>query len=182
MSVLTIYILRKYGEQIVKKLLILTTLLAATSANVWAADSILYAGVTGGTSNYEDDDDTLMGLRVGTGILPFIDIEAGIIDLGEVSDEGASLETSTKYIAVKPTLTLPLLDVYARAGLHQWEYDWSYGGLTDSDDGTDPMYGVGVDYFISDYISLGASYTRYEIEDGEVDGYELNATFYLDLL
>ncbi|QPL53760.1 MULTISPECIES: hypothetical protein [Vibrio] len=46
------------------------------------------------------------------------------------------------------------------------------------------MFGVGVgfDDFISDYFSIGASYTRDNIDDGEIDGYALNATFHLDLL
>lgn len=162
-----------------KKQIAFATLLAAMSMNA-NADALLYGTVTGGISDYGDDydNDTLIGVRVGTGILPLFDIEAGLVDFGDVDESGTTIEASTKYLAVKPTLTLPLLDIYARAGFHQWDLDAGSA----SDDGTDLMYGFGFDYFLSDYVSLGASYTRYEFEDGELDGYELNATFHLDLL
>ncbi|ENC6729711.1 porin family protein [Vibrio navarrensis] len=166
-----------------KQKILILTLLASTSMAAYA-DSILYGGVTGGSAHYGENfgNDFLYGVRIGSGILPFLDVEAGYMNLGQGENSGTTVDTSTKFVAIKPTFTLPMVDIYARAGLHQWDTDSKYLNLTSSDDGTDAMFGVGFDYFISDYFSIGASYTRYNIDDGEIDGYELNATFHLDLL
>lgn len=160
-----------------KKLLVISALLASTAAN--AGDSFVYGGIVGGVSDLGDgESDTLIGVRAGTGILPLFDIEAGYLSLGGAEESGISVDVTTKYLAVKPTLTLGIVDVYARGGIHMWDMDIKAAGISASDDGTNLMYGVGFDYFINDFISAGASYTRYDMDGGEIDGYELNATFH----
>jgi opacity protein-like surface antigen len=164
----------------VKKLIVLGALMMATTSAYASSDSLLYAGAALGQTEFGDGagSDTLMGVRAGTGILPFIDVEGGYMKLGELDGTGGA-SLSTVYVAAKPTLTLGIADVYARFGLHKWDVS----GGSWSDDSTDLMYGIGVDYYLSDSLSVGASYTRYKFDgdtlDGEADAIAINATFHL---
>ncbi|MFA0252573.1 porin family protein, partial [Vibrio sp. 10N.261.45.A4] len=58
-------------------------------------------------------------------------------------------------------------------------YDVSGQASADSDDGYDLMYGIGVEYFVIDMISVGAGYQNFEVGDaGNIDSFTLNATFH----
>ncbi len=74
------------------------------------ADSWLYGGVMGGQNSLGNEEETAMGIHVGTGILPLIGIEAGYWDLGSfdsVKYGGRDLtntDASTAYPAIKPSI------------------------------------------------------------------------------
>lgn len=166
-----------------KKLIVLGALMMATTSAYASSDSLLYAGATLGKTTYGDNagDDTMMGVRVGTGILPIVDIEAGYIKLGDVDvTGGGSAGIDTMYVVAKPTITLGIADVYAKVGMHKWKVDES--GL--KDDSTDFVYGLGADYYLSDRLSIGASYMIYKfdgdnIKDSDASVVAINATFHL---
>jgi OOP family OmpA-OmpF porin len=89
--------------------------------------------------------------------------------------------------------TLPInekFDAYGKVGLYSWDATANvYGTITAgtltvgstnygsgthsiasaSDDGTDPFYGVGLKYNISDKFAVRADYSRYEVYDEDID-------------
>src|SRR3546814_9418271 len=78
-------------------------------------------------------------------------LEAGYADLGELEPgvAGQSLEASSAYFTAVGTL--PFTDKfsgYAKAGFQRWDLDTSIPGLagTGDDSGTDPTYGLGLQY------------------------------------
>ncbi|GEA50156.1 membrane protein [Vibrio inusitatus NBRC 102082] len=142
-----------------------------------AADSWLYAGGAVGQSSFGSDDNTTFGLHVGTGILPIIGIEAGYWNHGKFKFSGLEYDADSFYVGIKPSVDLGPVHIYGRLGANR--YDLSGKAGTDSDDGYDLMYGVGVEYFIIDMISVGAGYQNFEVGDaGNIDSFTLNATFH----
>lgn len=56
-------------------------------------------------------------------------------------------------------------------GVIQWdaEVQIDFAGIDRTEDGSDVYYGVGVEFELADFLMLGTSYTRYEIDDADVD-------------
>lgn len=85
-----------------------------------------------------------------------------------------------------PVVTFPVsenFEVQGRLGVYSWEGDikgsftsLTYGGttysgtsLSTSHDGSDAYYGLGVAYKFSKNVSLGADWTRFDIDDIDTD-------------
>lgn len=142
-----------------------------------AADSWLYAGGAVGQSSFDSDDTTTFGLHVGTGILPIIGIEAGYWNHGSFKSNGQEYDFDSFYVGIKPSIDLGPVHLYGRLGANRYNLDGRLGA--DNDDGYDVMYGLGVEYFIIDMISVGAGYQNFEVGDaGNIDSFTLNATFH----
>ncbi|PJC87996.1 hypothetical protein CSW98_02425 [Vibrio sp. HA2012] len=154
----------------------LLTLALAGFATTASADALLYGGANVGHSDLNGETGTSSTVYVGTGILPFLGIEAGYTNLGSF-DTAAGVETkaTTKFVAVRPSVDLGPLHIYGRAGLQAWETETT--GEPD-DDGVDIMYGIGAEYFIMGPFSVGAGYEVYEMDNDEVETFTLNATFH----
>ncbi len=166
------------------------TLLALALIGVSAtasADSWLYGGVQAGQADLNGETATSYGVHVGTGILPFIGLEAGYWNLGDaevtVGNLSASSEASTVYFAAKPSIDFGPLHLYARGGLHSYEI--TYGGLLSNlsaDDGVDIMYGVGAEYSLLPGLTVGGGVQSFAVEvNGDSDNittFTLNATFH----
>src|SRR3546814_8422112 len=97
--------------------------------------------------------------------------DLGYADLGELKPgvAGQSLEASSVYFTAVGTL--PFTDKfsgYAKAGFQRWDLDTSIPGLagTGDDSGTDPTYGLGLQYRFTDAFALRGEYSRFEIEIG----------------
>lgn len=161
-----------------RKALLALMMLAASSTTV--ADSLIYAGVSAGQSDFNSHDDTNYGIHVGTGLLPILDIEAGYIEHGDFAATGGSLSLSSTYAAVRPTLNLGDLQLYAKAGLHYWSLD-AQSGVTDFKDENkyDVMWGVGAEYAIFGPLSLGINYTNFRIDNKDLDSINATASFNL---
>lgn len=140
-----------------------------------------YGTASLGIATYDPDTDEASfagGIRAGVEFSPFFAAELGYSDLGSIDVDDASLSTSTIVLAVKPTLPVGLLDVYARFGGHFWDAEVKHelGGVIDNS-GSDFLYGAGVDLNM-DRFRVGVGYTRYFLEgDLEVGSYELNLTY-----
>ncbi|GEA59974.1 outer membrane beta-barrel protein [Vibrio comitans] len=142
-----------------------------------AADSWLYAGGAVGQSSFGSDDNTTFGLHVGTGILPIIGIEAGYWNHGKFKFSGQEYDADSFYVGIKPSVDLGPVHIYGRLGANRYDVSGQTSAL--SDDGYDVMYGVGVEYFVIDMISVGAGYQNFEVGDaGNIDSFTLNATFH----
>ncbi|WP_260258668.1 porin family protein [Vibrio intestinalis] len=170
-----------------KKTLIALALLGASATA--SADSWIYGGVQGGQSDFSGENDTAYGVHVGTGILPFIGLEAGYWDFGQVEFSApragitAKADASSLYFAAKPSIDFGPLHVYARGGLHSYDIGYSSNfGSIPSDDGIDIMYGVGAEYSVLPGLTIGAGYQSFAVEvEGESDNintFTLNATFH----
>lgn len=149
--------------------------LALTSiAGTVSADSLIYGGAMIGQSDYDGETATSAEIHVGTGLLPFIGIEGGYIDHGKFDIGANELTANSIYAAIRPSIDFGPLHVYGRMGLHSW--DSEYGSI--KDDGVDPMYGVGVEYFLLGPVAIGAAYHVYKLEDEDITNLSLTATFH----
>ncbi len=161
-----------------KKTLLALALMGAASPAL--ADSWLYAGVNYGSADYSGssaDSDGTYGLNIGTGILPFIGVEAGYWDLGKA--QGSDL--TTVYAAIKPSINVGPLEFYGKLGANK--YDVGAGDHFKDDDGYDFMYGAGVEYTVLDGIplgslSLGLAYNHFGFDKLDANTYTLSATFH----
>ena len=140
------------------------------------ADALIYGGASVGQANFDGETSNSSTIYVGTGLLPFLGVEAGYTNLGTF-DVATNVETeaNTKFIAVRPSVDLGALHVYGRAGIHSWETKTT--GQPD-DDGVDGMYGFGAEFSIIGPFTVGAGYEAYEINDEEVETFTFNATFH----
>ncbi|MCL9777370.1 outer membrane beta-barrel protein [Vibrio methylphosphonaticus] len=169
-----------------KTLLALALVGASTSA---FADAWLYGGVSAGRADYNDNSDTPMGFHVGTGILPIIGVEAGYwkhgnFDINANQGNGYA-ELGSWYAALKPSIDIGPVQLYAKGGLHYYNADYKSGlSSQSSDNGTDFMYGVGAEYFVTDMLSVGASWQRFNgvktvANSKDLDSFTINATLHI---
>ncbi|MFB9133968.1 porin family protein [Vibrio sp. AK197] len=162
-----------------KTLLALALIGASTSA---FADSWIYGSASVGQATMDGESSTSYNIHVGTGILPFIGLEAGLQNYGEfdgVNYGGVvrDLKGSSYYVAAKPSIDFGPLHVYAKAGLHRYELKSQHSdGFKDDD--IDVMYGIGAEYFMMGPVSFGASYNVYSFDKDEAENFSLNATFH----
>jgi hypothetical protein len=161
-----------------KKYLIALMLLGASSTA--SADAFLYGGASAGSSSFNDGSGSSYTVHAGTGILPFIGLEAGLTRSGEMDTaNNESTEVTTMYVAVKPSIDIGPLQIYAKAGIHGWEETVKNDTLGESkDDGVDITYGAGVEYFVGGPVSFGASYQTYNLGGKELSNVTLNATMH----
>ncbi|BDU37020.1 membrane protein [Vibrio nigripulchritudo] len=155
-----------------KTLLALALMGAATTAN---ADSWLYGGVNAGQSDLDSKNATATSFHVGTGILPIIGVEAGYWNHGKFD---GGIEGSSVYAALKPSIDFVPLHIYAKGGMHNYDLD---KGSNKKGSGTKMMYGVGVEYFVIDMLSVGGSYQQFEVNKndvGSIGSFTLNATIH----
>ncbi len=156
-----------------KKALLALALLGASSTAM--ADSLVFGGATIGDSEYKGKSSESYSVYAGTGLLPILGIEAGITHIGEFDVDGTETTLDTYYAALRPSIDLGPLQLYAKGGFHKWEAEVDGGS---DDDGYDMMYGIGAEYYIFGPISVGASYTNYTVDDENVDTYSLSAIFH----
>ncbi|MBE3664863.1 hypothetical protein BOO35_06995 [Vibrio navarrensis] len=163
-----------------KKTLLALALVGTSSTAM--ADSWIYGGATVGQSDFKGESGTSYSIHAGTGILPIIGIEAGLTQHGTFDIDYSGTKHDTKlrsyYAALKPSIDVGPLHVWAKGGLHQWDKEVT-GLSAQDDDGVDIMYGVGAEYFIFGPLSVGASYMNYTTDKDDVGTFSLNATIHL---
>lgn len=156
-------------------------LLAAESK----ADSGLYIGGSVGIAGVEidtgtpvnplifDEDEFAWKAFAGYNVdLPILNlgIEAGYVDFGGPSaDIGGSLfAVDSDGFDAFGVLGIDLgpIGVFAKAGVIAWDAEVSIDGITDTDDGTDPAYGIGVKIGLGS-LALRVEYELFDIEDTE---------------
>jgi hypothetical protein len=117
----------------------------------------------------EDDNATLLTLRGGYRFCPYVAVEAAWHDLGETEGSFTATVLNPGAVPISGTLDsdywavsisalgrypfFPWLGVYAKAGLHYWDHEMDIVGqgvgvsvdMTDKSDGTDILYGFGVE-------------------------------------
>ena len=149
--------------------------IAVAAAEVGVGQSMIDEGPV-------DEDDTAYQVFGGYQFNRWFGLEAGYADLGELEPDaaGRSLEASSVYFTAVGTLPFTgKFSGYAKAGFQRWDLDTSIPGLagTGDDSGTDPTYGLGLQYRFTDAFALRGEYSRFEIEDVDVDLAQLQARF-----
>jgi hypothetical protein len=132
-----------------------------------------------------DDDDTGIKAFIGLQPVPQLGLEAFWVDLGEVTamdNFGDRLGISADGIGVALLPTIPVspdFDLYARFGLFAWEVDADLqtpgGRARGSDDGSDPVYGLGGRLFVTETFGLRVEWEQYELDDEDVSLFSLGA-------
>ncbi|WP_051176365.1 outer membrane beta-barrel protein [Luteimonas mephitis] len=159
----------------------------AAAFGAQAADAPgFYAGVGAGQSFVDegayDDEDTAFSAFGGYQFNRYFGLEAGYADLGKLEPDavGNALEASSVYFTAVGTLPFTeKFSGYAKAGMQRWDLDTAIPGLvgTRDDSGTDPTYGVGLQYRFNDSVALRGEYSRFEIEDVDADLAQLQVRF-----
>ena len=165
---------------------ILALALGSLSLGVQAAEPTgFYAGAGVGQSmideSFADDEDVGYQVFGGYQFTPYFGLEAAYTDFGEVDLRGnvGGLEADTWSLAAVGTL--PFTDRfsgYAKAGFHSWDAEMAGPGIGRvDDDGTDPTYGLGLQYRFNDSVALRGEYSRFEMDDADVDLAQLQVRF-----
>jgi OmpA-OmpF porin, OOP family len=136
-----------------------------------------YAGAGVGQSFVDessyDDEDTAFSIFGGYQFNRYFGLEGGYVDFGKLESEGPgrNLETNSAYLTA--VAGIPFTDRfsgYAKAGFQRWDLDTPIAATGSRDDsGTDPIYGVGVQYRFTDAFALRGEYSRFEVEDADLD-------------
>ena len=165
--------------------LLLSATLGAAAFGANAQDKGFYAGAGVGQSFVDegayDDEDTAFSVFGGYQFNKYFALEGGYADFGKIESKGApDLEADTAYLTAVGSL--PITDkfsAYAKAGFHRWNLDSELPGVVGNDDdsGSDPTYGVGVQYRFTDHVALRGEYSRFEVEDADADLAQVQVRF-----
>jgi OmpA-OmpF porin, OOP family len=129
-----------------------TLSLAAMAPQAAAADNGFYLGAGITQTEFDIDDigsgeldDNSFKLIVGFRPLDWLAVEANYIDLGGEDDGTTSLDASAVTVSALAIAEFAVIDLYARAGMANWNVDAAVQGLGSADDdGWEPTFGVGV--------------------------------------
>jgi Outer membrane protein beta-barrel domain len=105
-----------------------------------------------------------VGFGVDSDDLPIVTFAPGPIDTGVESEFGA--------FAVA-RLPLDQINLFARAGYAQFNFDNRTLGSSGANDGSGPAYGVGADIQLLS-VRGRLDYTHYEFDEGDADGWGLS--------
>lgn len=164
---------------------VLAAALGAFSFGAQAAEPVgWYAGAGVGQSMIDegllDEEDTGFQVFGGYQMHPNWGVELAYTDFGKVERRGVgALEADT--VSLVAVGTLPFTEKfsgYAKAGFHTWDVDArAYGIGSASEDGTDPTYGLGLQYRFTDTVALRGEYSRFEMDDVDVDLAQVQVRF-----
>lgn len=164
----------------------LAAALGALSFGAQAAEPVgWYAGAGVGQSmideSFADDEDTAFQGFGGYQFTPYFGLEAAYTDFGEVDGRAGFGNFEADTLSLTAVGTLPFTDSfsgYAKAGFHNWDADLRAPGIgRASDDGTDPTYGLGLQYRFTDTVALRGEYSRFEMDDVDVDLAQVQVRF-----
>jgi hypothetical protein len=168
-----------------------TLALFAAAPNAQAADNGFYlgAGVTQTDFDLGDTegelDDNSFKVIAGFRPLDWLAVEANYIDLGSVDEDGIELDTSAITLSALALAEFGVVDVYARLGVARFDADIDIGNgfVTDSDEGWEPTYGLGVGVHFGS-LGVRAEYERFSTElfddnqlDADIDTVSLSFTY-----
>lgn len=137
-----------------------------------------------GVACSEDDSDTALKLFAGYEINPNVGIEFAYIDLGQAKldafdgIDSLNIEWETSGLNVAVVGALPVSNqftVTGKVGLFRWDVDADVGGTliteSDSESGTDLMFGLGLKYDVTNNVSVRAEWERFtDVGDDNTTG------------
>ena len=143
------------------------------------ADSGFYIGASVGDTSVEldDFDESDTSWKAFGGFIfdvPVVDfaIEAAYLDFGSQGGDILQIPAAVDATGLGAFglvgLDFGVFGMFAKVGYVSWDADLELGGLSDSDDGTDPGYGIGFRLNFSS-LEVRAEYELFEFEDADVD-------------
>jgi OOP family OmpA-OmpF porin len=144
-----------------------------------------------GSSVDVDDTDTGYKLFGGYNFMKHFSVEAGYVDVGESSIDAtagtltSSMTAEADGFSASAVGILPIgerFNVFAKYGFYQWDAEVTasmtgLGSFSASDDGTDPTYGLGFGWNVSERSNLRFEADRYELDTLDVDTYTVGYAF-----
>jgi OOP family OmpA-OmpF porin len=181
-----------------RKLLLAVSLLSP--GVVLSADNGFYLGASsadvsadfepgfGGFAHGPEDDAS--GFKVIAGLRPLdsLAIEANYVDLGETQaplsvvcittpcPSEVSFDAKALSVSAVGLLSLPFVDLFARAGVARWESSRQIFSTAQKEEGTDPTYGVGAQVRLGSF-ALRLEFERFELADDSADSVSLGFTY-----
>lgn len=135
-----------------------------------------------------DDKDTGWKAFAGYRIMKYLAVEGAYANLGEANANivttapvagTANVTLENEAWTLSALGILPLNDkfsLFARLGLNVWNVDITASGTgsggtsySDSEDGTDVVYGLGAAYHLTPNLNLRAEWERYDFDGGDLD-------------
>ncbi|NOQ69188.1 MAG: outer membrane beta-barrel protein [Gammaproteobacteria bacterium] len=165
-------------------LICLSGLLLATPAAVFAgADSGFYIGGGVGDASVKegdfDESDTAYKVFGGfnIGFIPLVDfaVEASYVDFGNPSRGSKNIEVTGLNAFGLAGLSFGPFGVFAKAGMINWDADFSDGVTSSSDSGTAPAYGLGARFALGPF-AVRAEYEVYDL-DADLDMVSVSAVY-----
>ncbi len=149
-----------------------------------AADNGVYFGGSVGYSQLSEDvlDLDATGFKVigGWRFIDWLAVEANYVDFGAMSDEidSEELQLDADGYSVSALAFLPVgpVDLFARVGAFMWDASIRTDFDRLSDDGTDLVWGGGVQFRVWS-LSIRGEYERYDLDGADIDMFSLGATW-----
>jgi OOP family OmpA-OmpF porin len=126
------------------------------------------------TGNFQDNTTAYKGF-VGYRFMRFIGFEAAYVDFGNASDTldfggGTTTDVTlkTKGETAEITGTIPIgsfLEIYGKAGYLWWNAKSDDSTNSDSNSGSDPVYGGGVKLIFAKKFGVRLEYEQFDIQD-----------------
>lgn len=173
------------------------TVCAVSSAALAGSESGFYIGGSVGNAeaDYSDDDRDLgdidfndddTGYKIfagyNFGIVPLLNlaVEGAYVDFGSLEDkiEDATVEVDLDAITLTGLVGFDLgpVGLFGKAGVVDWDGDVEALGDSDSESGTDPVYGVGAKIQLGSF-AVRAEYEYYDLDKFEIDYFSVGAAY-----
>ncbi|SFL91522.1 outer membrane beta-barrel protein [Marinobacter zhejiangensis] len=174
------------------------TFLLMSGAVFAGSDSGLYVGASVGSSQLDysdndpdlgevdfDDDDAGYKIFAGynLGFVPLVDVavEGAYVDFGEFGGKinnvgGNDLEVTGWTLAGLAGVNLGPVGLFAKVGAIDWDGDIDGSVGSGSDDGTDPLYGIGAKFQLMSF-QVRAEYELFDLDEVDIDYFSVGAAF-----
>lgn len=138
-----------------------------------AAESNWYLGAGTGSSDADNsalDDDSGQKFYGGYQFTDRYALEGGYTDLGSFDIDtipGADVDVDGIEVAAVASFSLPnQFSIFGKAGLYNWDQEVSTPivGVVEDDDGTDIMYGFGVNYNVGNW-GIRSEWERFDADE-----------------
>jgi OOP family OmpA-OmpF porin len=155
-------------------LILLVVAPSAHGAGLYVGGSLGASFVKWDWEDVDEEDFKLEGadfaykLFGGYKVIPFLSVEGGYRDLGKVTDGIQDViyaaNTNGWDIEAMGILPLGVAHLWAKAGYFFWSNEGSWGNRTESDNGSDFMWGLGGDLSIL-MIAVRVEWEKFEIQN-----------------
>lgn len=120
-----------------------------------------------------DDEGTGFKIFGGYKFSPHLSVEGGYLDFGEISASFGSSSGTAEADAGFATVVgfLPVaarFSLFGKVGVFFWDMSATGSAGSVSDDGTDALLGIGLNYDITDQFAVRAEFESYDIGDDGV--------------
>ena len=126
----------------------------------------------------EEADDTGYRLFGGFALNPYLRLEGGLIDFGELRSAPFSANADGATFGVEVAAPLGYdASVFLRGGALIWEADVTGPFFEVIEEGEDPYYGVGFRFWATPRFSVVGAFDRYELDNDDVDVASIGVSF-----